>query len=220
MKFEGISVSVVRKPVKNIRLSVLSDCTLRVVAPEGYDVGSFLFEKKEWILSHIERRRDLSVKYLEKSSKMIYGGNFFSVTPGDLCRIDYESMTIFYPSVCELKKFIKKRLRDDLETRLCEIAGDMGVSYKGFSIRNQKSRWASCSTRGTLNFNIRIAALSPPLRDYIIIHELSHITEHNHSKNFWNIVGNYCPDYKTHKKNLAEYWLIIEQSVFWKAMLE
>lgn len=220
MEFEGISVSVVRKPVKNIRLSVLSDCTLKVVAPEGYDVQSLLLEKKEWIIGHVKKKRDNACRYEEKSSKFLIFGNFFSVTPGDFCRIDYETMTIFYPSVCELRKFIKKRLKNDLDIRLCEIAGEMGVSYKGFSIRNQKSRWASCSTRGTLSFNIRISALAPHLRDYIIIHELAHIKEHNHSKNFWNIVENFCPDYRTYKKDLGEYWHLIEHNVFWKTILE
>jgi hypothetical protein len=220
MEFDGISVSVVRKPVKNIRLSVLSDCTLKVVAPDGYDVSDLLLKKKDWIISHIEKRQNFSENYEDKLTKMLLYGNYFSVEEGDLCFFDYENMTIFYPSVGGLRDFIAKKLKTDLEVRVTDLAACIGVSCKGFSIRNQKTRWASCSTRGTLSFNIRIAALSPHLRDYIIIHELAHLKEHNHSKNFWNIVGNYCPEYKVYRENLKECWRIIEQNVFWKAMLE
>ncbi|MBN2734307.1 MAG: M48 family metallopeptidase [Methanomicrobiaceae archaeon] len=220
MEFDGISVSVVRKPVKNIRLSVLSDCTLKVVAPEGYDVSDLLLKKKDWIISHIEKKRSFSEKYEDRLNRMLLYGNYFSVEESGVCSIDYENMTIFYSSVGGLKDFISKRLRTELEVRVKDLAACMGVSCKSLSIRNQKTRWASCSTRGTLSFNIRIAALSPSLRDYIIIHELAHLKEHNHSKNFWSIVENYCPEYKACRGNLKEYWQIIGQNVFWKAMLE
>ncbi|MDD4126059.1 MAG: SprT family zinc-dependent metalloprotease [Methanomicrobium sp.] len=220
MKFEGIEVAVVRKPVKNIRLSVLSDCTLRVVAPQDYDVSALLLEKKEWISAHLEKKRSLSLKYEENSSKMLFSGLYFSLNAGDYCSFDYENMAVTYPSVKEYKAFIKKRLKDDITTRLSDIAKDMGVCHAGFTIRKQKSRWASCSSRGALNFNLRIAALPPNLRDYIIIHELAHITEHNHSKNFWNIVRNFCPNYKSYRKELSEYWLMIENNHIWKTILE
>ncbi len=220
MIFEGIEVAVVRKPVKNIRLSVLSDCTLRVVAPGGYDVSRILSEKRDWIFDHIEKKRINLDKSLEKSSFMLYSGNFFEVSAGDSCSFNYESMTVSYSSVNSLREYLKNRLREDLKTRLCEISGLMGVSYKSFSIRKQKTRWASCSARGTLNFNIRIAALPPHLRDYIIVHELAHITEHNHSAKFWDIVEKYCPDYKKYRKELSDNWIIIENSRIWITLLK
>ena len=68
--------------------------------------------------------------------------------------------------------------------------------YNRITIRNQKTRWGSCSKKGNLNFSYKIALLSPKIADYIIVHELCHIGEFNHSKNFWNLVEKTMPDYK------------------------
>lgn len=72
------------------------------------------------------------------------------------------------------------------------------------SIRNQKTRWGSCSKKGNLNFNYRIALLPEALADYIIVHELCHIGEFNHSRDFWNLVSVACPNYIEIRKELKQ----------------
>ena len=68
-------------------------------------------------------------------------------------------------------------------------------SINKINIKNQKTRWGSCSKKGNLNFNYKIALLPQAMSDYIIIHELCHLGEFNHSQNFWNLVAQYSPDY-------------------------
>jgi len=71
-----------------------------------------------------------------------------------------------------------------------------GLTYNRLSIRDQKTRWGSCSKKGNLNFNYRIIELAPRVADYIIVHELCHLKEFNHSPRFWLFVAKTLPDYK------------------------
>ncbi len=76
--------------------------------------------------------------------------------------------------------------------------------YNRVSIKNQVSRWGSCSEKGNLNFNYRIVHLPPHLADYVIVHELCHLWEFNHSQKFWDLVAVAVPDYKAHREELRK----------------
>lgn len=77
-----------------------------------------------------------------------------------------------------------------------------GFDFNRISIRNQKTRWGSCSSKKNLNFNYRILFLPQRIADYIIIHELFHLKEMNHSRRFWNLVAGVVPDYMSIRKEL------------------
>ena len=80
----------------------------------------------------------------------------------------------------------------------------IGVTYGRISIREQKTRWGSCSSKGNLNFNWRLIFAPEEVVDYIVVHELAHRKEMNHSRAFYNVVASVLPDYKVQEKWLKE----------------
>ena len=102
-------------------------------------------------------------------------------------------------------KDVKEKLRPVLIRRVNFYADKMGVTYGKISIRDQKTRWGSCSAAGNLNFNWRLALLPEELSDYVIVHELAHRIEMNHSPRFWKQVEYVLPDYRLRRKRLREY---------------
>lgn len=80
----------------------------------------------------------------------------------------------------------------------------MGVTFGRITIREQKTRWGSCSRQGNLNFNWRLILAPPPVIDYVIVHELAHRLHLNHSPAFWATVGRHLPDFARHRRWLKE----------------
>ncbi|HEX7632089.1 MAG TPA: M48 family metallopeptidase [Lacunisphaera sp.] len=95
-----------------------------------------------------------------------------------------------------------RRARIELPARTWELAAETGVDVKHVTVRNQRSRWGSCSAGGTISLNWRLVQTPDPVRDYIIYHELMHLREMNHSDRFWARVEEVCPWWRD-----AEKWL-------------
>ncbi len=96
----------------------------------------------------------------------------------------------------------KEEARTLVSQRLEFYSGIYGFEFNRVSIRNQRTRWGSCSRKRNLNFNYRILMLPQHLSDYIIIHELCHLKELNHSPRFWNLVSQIIPNYLEIRKEL------------------
>ena len=97
----------------------------------------------------------------------------------------------------------KEEARALVHARLTAFNAHYGFTYHRVTIRAQRSRWGSCSKKGTLNFNYAILFLPPDLCDAVIVHELCHLKEFNHGKAFWSLVAETIPDYLERKKKLA-----------------
>ena len=122
-----------------------------------------------------------------------------------LIRLGLEQIKIAH-ATDDLRPAIEKHLRQlatcELQARTAELAGQYGIAVARVSVRNQKSRWGSCSRQGTISLNWRLIQTPVFVRDYIILHELAHRRQMNHSNKFWREVERLCPDYLT-----AERWL-------------
>lgn len=164
---------------KYLRISVYPDGRVVITKPKQYSlahVEKFYNQKKEWIESKKE-------EYKKKSNpnQISLGG-----------------------SVREYRQ-IKEEVREFVHARIEELNKQYGFEYNRIYIKNHKSLWGSCSSKKNLNFNYRILFLSQELSDYILVHELCHLKELNHSKRFWALVEKTIPHYKELQKKLQNH---------------
>lgn len=104
-----------------------------------------------------------------------------------------------------LEKRYIEAAREYFPKRVAHFLPLTGGSFNRITIRDQKTRWGSCSARGTLSFNWRLMLAPPAVLDYVVVHELCHLTHMDHSKAFWASVEHVCPDYRIHRKWLKEH---------------
>ena len=83
-----------------------------------------------------------------------------------------------------------------LEAAAAREAARLGLVYARIAVRDQRTRWGSCSTRGTLSFSWRLALAPPEVLDYVVVHELLHLREHNHSRAFWRLLDEHRPSWR------------------------
>ena len=103
------------------------------------------------------------------------------------------------------EKRYRKAARLRMEERTACFHKITGGNYTSITIRDQKTRWGSCSSSGTLSFNYRLIFAPPAILDYVVVHELCHLTHMNHSRDFWNMVESVLPDYKERRQWLKEH---------------
>lgn len=123
---------------------------------------------------------------------------------------------IYIPKKCVLKNktafapaefigIVKKLFFNYAKNRAAELSTVTGLCFKSLKISAARSRWGSCSSQNNINLSVFLAFLPCELIDYVIIHELCHVSQKNHSREFWNFVGSYLPDYKERLKHLSDY---------------
>ena len=126
--------------------------------------------------------------------------------------IDDETMVLHLPEPgsddhvrVAVKQVLSKRALECIRERLAHYAPRIGVEFGRVAVRDQKSRWGSCSSRHNLNFNWKLIMAPPEVLDYVVIHELCHLIEFNHSKRFWALVESQMPEYEVWKKWLKSH---------------
>lgn len=183
-------------------------------------VMRFLDSKKEWILKTLEYYERVRSNYVEanlKSGTISFLGKRYNlqitkdIAPSVIVSDNLSKITFHVTDrrkyKDDLKQWYFEQTRRIVSERLDLIRkrNSSLPAYNKVSIKNQRSRWASCSENGNLNFNLILAALPIEIIDYVIIHELAHLIELNHSKDFWNIVKMTDPEFQTHRKLLHKY---------------
>lgn len=118
-------------------------------------------------------------------------------------------MSIYPPETQRRMEVMDRRYRQAARsyfTKRCEYYQQLtGGRYTRITIRDQKTRWGSCSSTGTLSFNYRLMFAPPRVLDYVVVHELCHLTHMNHSRAFWDLVASVLPDYRVYRSWLKEH---------------
>lgn len=212
---------------RRITLSIFDD-RVRISAPKNVSakqLKELLNAKKEWILDHWLARRVMQ----ERSSRQYIDGGQFPYRGQILelninrqahlkIRVSLERLMLMVllphnlPDDQRLSNvqdavmaWYKVQARRVLKIKLDEQANRMQVAYQDFRLKDQKTRWGSCSSKGNLNLNWRIIMAPEEAIDYLIIHELAHLTHPNHSERFWQHVAAFMPEFRHWKKWLKDH---------------
>jgi predicted metal-dependent hydrolase len=113
-----------------------------------------------------------------------------------------------------LRAWLMRVARQRLEPRVAALAARCGVRYSKVAIRRQRSRWGSCSARGTISLNACLLFQPPEVVEYLIIHELMHVQHMNHSARFWRAVESHCADWRRLDRELLQGWRRVPHWVF------
>lgn len=180
-------------------------------------INKFVNDHQQWIQNQLERLK-ISHNLIESDNQiMIFGKKLSKIssnnktqeqgvyTSNNTLIINYPSSTSAKTIEKEVRLFLKKAARTYLYKQTPNLANIMGLTYNSLTLREQKSRWGSCSGKDNLNLNWRLVHYPPAVINYVIIHELAHLVHHDHSINFWNLVAKYDPEYKIHRKYLKKY---------------
>lgn len=184
MKYD---IEVIRSNRRTVSISITKEGKVLVRAPynlSNWQLRKLLHEKGNWIEKHLQKlteNQDAFAKQDEISSE------------------EDERLTEE-----EHKMYIKEARRLFTE-RTNHYAPIVGVTYNRIAIKSQKTRWGSCSSKGNLNFNYLLYFAPLEILDYVVVHELCHRKEMNHSKAFWAEVEKIIPDYKQRRKWLREH---------------
>lgn len=178
-----IQVQVVYSNRRTMGLEIKKDGSVFARIPNGTSgeyVMDFIKERQEWIVQKWFLIMERQKKEEERPLR------------------DYEMNP-------ELENLYRARARRQLEGRAAYFAERMGVSYNKISVRAAKTRWGSCSAQGNLNFHWKLILMPPEILDYVVVHELAHRKEMNHSARFWAEVEKILPDYDRRRKWLKDY---------------
>lgn len=203
---------------RSARIVVRPDCSVMVYSPKGFDAESFVRDHRDWIREKQYEFRRIASSCSEYDGRLMLWGRHYHLVHGKRCRIDHDMNEVLYSSPAALKRHLKGVLKEEVTGIADHYCGLLGVSYGGISIRNQRTRWGSCSARGNLNFNLRILSLPPPLIRYVVAHEVCHLKVPNHSADFWTLAGTLYPENRAARRELKKYWVILENNSAWKSL--
>ncbi len=209
---------IIRSKRKTIALQITDDATLIVRAPFGIDekkIWEVIKKHSDWIEKKKKEIEARDPKVLKKEfvngEGFLYLGKYYKLYIVDNQDIPLKLEDGFYLSRSFLDKarevfidWYKKEAFDIISERVKWYAQKSNLKHNKINITSAQKRWGSCSSNGNLNFSYRLIMAPIPVIDYVVVHELAHLEERNHGKNFWIKVKMLMPDYKKREEWIKE----------------
>ena len=215
---------------KRVSLRVSVEGDVEVVIPHKFDrsqIPALIEQRRDWIIKtrakllttrkadnwQDEKPDQVELRACKETWRVVYEK---TADPGAIClptprktlkvRGDVDSIPI-----CQavLQQWLSHRAQRDLVPWLRQVSFDIDLPFKQASVRGQKTRWASCSSRKDISLNYKLLFLPPNLVEYVLVHELCHTIHMNHSKQFWALVGKKQPDYEPRRKAIKKGWTYV-----------
>ncbi|MEA5042511.1 hypothetical protein SDC9_55669 [bioreactor metagenome] len=213
-----IPYEIVRSNRKTLALTIDSEAKLVVRAPMGLGedvIRDFIKKKARWIADKQQQVSDYATKQsvfvLEDGENVLYFGKSYAVLRKAVKEVTTEGNFLFVPEDMTLEGFaewMKAQSEMVINERVNYYANLMGVKYASVKMSEAKRRWGSCGAGNTLNFAWRLVMCPQSVIDYVVIHELSHITYKDHSSKFWTRVATVMPSYRE-----AQDWLRLNRKL-------
>jgi predicted metal-dependent hydrolase len=209
---DGVAFVRVRRARRYI-LRVQPDGTLRVTIPRGgsrAEAEAFVGRQLDWVARERARtRRERAPARWGHGSALLLDGVPHTIEVREAegaAFAEYAGRVVKLRDVDDVRPEVERDLRrlavERLVPRLHALAAAHGLTVRRVTIRNQRSRWGSCSRSGAIALNFRLVQMPPAVCDYVLIHELMHLRQQNHGPRFWALVERACPGYRD-----AERWL-------------
>jgi len=213
---------VIRTNRRSLSLTISKDGELVVRAPKKLSMDyilNFIKEKEKWI--NEKKKQVIESNYNNKSVLsydyfLFCGKRYKRVEQEGIREIELSKNTIVFPK-CDDKiklltlaqKWYIGLAKDILKNRVEYFAELMQLNYSKIIIMDNKKRWGCCTVSSALKFNYRLCMLPHKVIDYIIIHELAHLIEFNHSPKFYKVIESVMPDYKKYRQELKTYDFVL-----------
>lgn len=185
----------------------VSEGKVMIKAPTGISdatIAAFMENKRGWIEKKLQAQADPKFSQIRSGLKILDAGQEKQVVFGGQKNFE-TSDAFFLKDFRAVRKYFEKTRGWILTEMLYEFSKKVGMVPQGAALHDFKARWGSCDAEGKIKLNWRLTMLPSSLRDYVLIHELCHLREMNHSAAFWRLVAQYCPNYKTLRKELKSY---------------
>ncbi len=215
-----IEYELIKTQRKSLEVRVTPNGSVRVFAPKHAPLracDAFVQQRARWVLDTRAQLRAYQQTHqdahpVHDGARLLYEGQPLRLTilpaARNAARFGDDELVLHAkdPEMAreQLKSFLTEQARQRVEERLTHFAPLVGRAPGRVSIRDQKTRWGSCSSQKNLNFNYKLIMAPPGALDYVVVHELCHLFEFNHSKQFWARVERHMPDYSYWKTWLKQ----------------